>query len=211
MTNELIWVESFRPRSLNECILPERIKSSFRKMIETNNIQNYAAVGNAGSGKTSSARALCEQLNIEYIVINMSNESGIDTVRTKIVNFASSMSFTSTYKVIILDEFDYANWVKYDLTFRGDNFFLYLHHYYSSKEYTIFYEEKDKMIKSDFLFSFVVDETNIPKELRMFLIFLSENLEDLEKLLFVNTDFKKNSQQKLYKKFIKDNFTKSVF
>lgn len=109
MTNELIWVESFRPRTLDECILPERIKSSFRKMIETNNIQNYAAVGNAGSGKTSSARALCEQLNIEYIIINMSNESGIDTVRNKIVNFASSMSFTSSYKVIILDEFDYAN------------------------------------------------------------------------------------------------------
>ena len=127
MTNELIWVESFRPRSLNECILPERIKSSFRKMIETNNIQNYAAVGNAGSGKTSSARALCEQLNIEYIVINMSNESGIDTVRTKIVNFASSMSFTSTYKAIILD---------------GQFLFKNMRLYISFKLYSIFFQYK---------------------------------------------------------------------
>jgi hypothetical protein len=109
MNNDLIWVESFRPHTLDECILPERIKTRFRKMIESGTIQNYAAVGGPGSGKTSSARAMCEELGIEYIMINMSNESGIDTVRNKIVNFASSMSFTSSYKVIILDEFDHAN------------------------------------------------------------------------------------------------------
>lgn len=104
MNNDLIWVESFRPHTLDECILPERIKTRFRKMIESGTIQNYAAVGGPGSGKTSSARAMCEELGIEYIMINMSNESGIDTVRNKIVNFASSMSFTSDYKAIILDE-----------------------------------------------------------------------------------------------------------
>ena len=99
-----IWVEDFRPRKVEDCILPERIKAQFRKMIEDNNVQNYSAIGSAGSGKTSSARALCEELNLEYMIINMSNESGIDTVRTKIVNFASSMSFRSDYKAIILDE-----------------------------------------------------------------------------------------------------------
>ena len=104
-----IWVEDFRPRKVEDCILPERIKAQFRKMIEDNNVQNYSAIGSAGSGKTSSARALCEELNLEYMIINMSNESGIDTVRTKVVNFASSLSFRSNYKVIILDEFDYAN------------------------------------------------------------------------------------------------------
>lgn len=107
--NELTWVEEFRPHNIDDCILPNRIKTSFKKMIDTGNIQNYAAVGNAGSGKTSSARALCEQLNLDYIVINMSNESGIDTVRNKIVSFASTMSFSSDYKVIIMDEFDHAN------------------------------------------------------------------------------------------------------
>lgn len=104
-----IWVEDFRPHTVEECILPERIKSQFRKMLESGNVQNYAAIGNAGAGKTSSARALCEELGLEYTIINMSNESGIDTVRTKIVQFASSLSFRSAYKVIILDEFDYAN------------------------------------------------------------------------------------------------------
>lgn len=104
-----IWVEDFRPRKIDECILPERIKSQLRKMVEDKNVQNYSAIGSAGAGKTSSARALCEELNLEYMIINMSNESGIDTVRTKVVNFASSMSFRSDYKVIILDEFDYSN------------------------------------------------------------------------------------------------------
>lgn len=104
-----IWVEDFRPHKIDECILPERIKSQLRKMVEDKNVQNYSAIGSAGSGKTSSARALCEELNLEYMIINMSNESGIDTVRTKVVNFASSMSFRSDYKVIILDEFDYSN------------------------------------------------------------------------------------------------------
>ena len=102
--SEMVWVDSYRPRTIEECILPTRVKSIFNKMVESNNIQSYSVVGGPGSGKTSSARALCEQLGIEYILINMSNESGIDTVRNKIVNFASSMSFTSDYKVIILDE-----------------------------------------------------------------------------------------------------------
>ena len=106
MSNDLIWIEDFRPRTIEESILPERIKHSLRKMVDNKNIQNYAAVGKAGSGKTSSARALCEQLGIDYLMINMSNESGIDTVRSKIVSFASTVSFTSDYKVIILDEFD---------------------------------------------------------------------------------------------------------
>lgn len=102
----LIWVEHYRPRTIDDCILPERIKSILRKMVEDKNIQHYSAIGKAGSGKTSSARALCEQLGIDYILINMSNESGIETVRNKIVNFASTMSFSSDYKVIIMDEFD---------------------------------------------------------------------------------------------------------
>lgn len=105
----LVWVERFKPKCIEECILPKRIKDQLSKMIDSGNIQNYSAVGSPGSGKTSSAKAMCEQLGLEYITINMSNESGIDTVRTKISNFASSVSFKSDYKVIIMDEFDYAN------------------------------------------------------------------------------------------------------
>lgn len=107
--SDLLWTEDFRPRNIDQCILPERIKSKFYEMISSNQIQNYSAVGSPGSGKTSSARALCEHLNIDYLQINMSVESGIDTVRNKIISYASTMSFSSPYKVIILDEFDGAN------------------------------------------------------------------------------------------------------
>ena len=107
--SDLIWTEDFRPRKVSESILPTRIKSFFDEMVENKNIQNYAAVGSPGSGKTSSAKALCEELGIDYLLINMSLESGIDTVRNKIISYASTISFNSDYKDIILDEFDYAN------------------------------------------------------------------------------------------------------
>ena len=102
--SKLVWVEDYRPHTLDDCILPERILGQFRKMVEDNNIQSYSAIGTQGCGKTSSIRAMCDQLNIDYIIINMSAENGIDVVRNKILNFASSVSFTSDYKVIILDE-----------------------------------------------------------------------------------------------------------
>jgi replication factor C small subunit len=102
-SKNLIWVEDYRPKTVEECILPDRIKNVLRNMVKEKNIQNYSAVGLPGSGKTSSARALCEELGIEYLIINMSKESGIDTVRNKIVSYASSLSFTSDYKVIITE------------------------------------------------------------------------------------------------------------
>jgi len=104
--SDLLWIEKYRPRTIEDCILPERIKNALSKMVEGGEIQNYAAVGQQGSGKTSSARALCDQLGIDYMMINMSAESGIDTVRTKIINYASTLSFNSqhSYKTIILDE-----------------------------------------------------------------------------------------------------------
>ena len=104
--DNLVWVERFKPNNLDECILPKRIKDQFQQMIDSGNIQNYAAIGSPGSGKTSSAVAMCKQLGLEYIIINMSSENGIDTVRSKIVNFASGVSFSSRYKVIIMDEAD---------------------------------------------------------------------------------------------------------
>lgn len=102
--SELLWIEEYRPKNIEECILPRRIKDALAKMADGGVIQNYSAVGSAGSGKTSSGRALCNQVDVDYLLINMSAESGIDTVRTKIINYASTMSFSSKYKVIILDE-----------------------------------------------------------------------------------------------------------
>jgi DNA polymerase III delta prime subunit len=107
--NEYLWVEKYRPRNLNDCILPEGQKRVFREFIEKGEIQNMLLCGGPGMGKTTVARALCEELETDYMIINGSEESGIDVLRTKIKQFASTMSFSGKTKVVILDEADYLN------------------------------------------------------------------------------------------------------
>ena len=109
MSNEFLWVEKYRPRKVNDCILPTELKSYFSSMVVRGEIQNMLFSGTAGTGKTTVARALCEELNSDYIVINGSEESGIDVLRTKIKQFASTVSFSGNTKVVILDEADYLN------------------------------------------------------------------------------------------------------
>ena len=107
--NEFLWVEKYRPRTLDDCILPVEQKVAFQEFIDKGEIQNMLLCGGAGMGKTTVARALCEQLGTDYLIINGSEESGIDVLRTKIKQFASTVSFTGKTKVIILDEADYLN------------------------------------------------------------------------------------------------------
>ena len=107
--NEFLWVEKYRPRKLEDCILPADQKSIFREMVAKGEIQNMLLCGGAGMGKTTVARALCEELETDYIIINGSEESGIDVLRTKIKQFASTVSFSGKPKVVILDEADYLN------------------------------------------------------------------------------------------------------
>jgi len=89
--------------------LSHELKDYFEKIISVGDIQNMLFCGSAGTGKTTAARALCEELNTDYIIINGSEESGIDVLRTKIKQFASTVSFTGNTKVVILDEADYLN------------------------------------------------------------------------------------------------------
>ena len=107
--NEYLWVEKYRPRNLNDCILPEEQKRVFKEFIEKGEIQNMLLCGGPGMGKTTVARAVCEELETDYMIINGSEESGIDVLRTKIKQFASTMSFSGKTKVVILDEADYLN------------------------------------------------------------------------------------------------------
>jgi DNA polymerase III delta prime subunit len=107
--DEFLWVEKFRPRKLDDCILPPSQKKVFQEMLAKGEIQNMLLCGGAGMGKTTVARALCEELQTDYIVINGSEESGIDVLRTKIKQFASAVSFSGKPKVVILDEADYLN------------------------------------------------------------------------------------------------------
>lgn len=104
-----IWVEKYRPKKLEDCILPERLKTPFREYLNKGEVQNLLIHGTAGIGKTTVAMALCEELRCDYMMINGSDESGIDTFRYKIKNYASSMSLSGGKKVIIIDEADYLN------------------------------------------------------------------------------------------------------
>jgi len=109
MENQMLWVEKYRPRKVADCILPETLKSTFQEYVNRKEIPNLLLTGSAGVGKTTVAKALCEEVGCDYIVINGSDESGIDTFRSKIKNYASSMSLSGGRKVIIIDEADYLN------------------------------------------------------------------------------------------------------
>lgn len=105
--SEFLWVEKYRPHNVGDCILPDRLKKSFQKYVETQEVPNLMLTGTAGVGKTTIAKAMCEEIGLDHIVINSSEERGIDTLRTKIKSYASTMSLVGGRKVIILDEADY--------------------------------------------------------------------------------------------------------
>ena len=107
--DQFLWVEKYRPKKISDCILSSELKTVFKQFIEDGQLQNMLFCGAAGVGKTTVARALCEELGLDYIVINGSEESGIDVLRTKIKQFASTVSFDGGTKVVILDEADYLN------------------------------------------------------------------------------------------------------
>ena len=106
---EFLWVEKYRPKTIAETILPEKLKTVFEQIVASSELPNMLFTGTAGTGKTTVAKALCNQLNLDYILINGSEEGNIDTLRGKIKQFASSVSLQGGYKVIILDEADYLN------------------------------------------------------------------------------------------------------
>jgi DNA polymerase III delta prime subunit len=106
----LLWVEKYRPKTVSDCILPDRIKIVFQEYVNQKYIPNLLLSGGAGIGKTSIAKAMCQDIGCDVMVINGSDEGRmIDTFRTKIKSFASSMSLSGGRKVIILDEADYCN------------------------------------------------------------------------------------------------------
>jgi DNA polymerase III delta prime subunit len=109
MSNDFLWVEKYRPKTIAETILPDSLKQVFQKIVDGGELPNMLLTGTAGLGKTTVARALCNELELDYILINGSEEGNIDTLRTKIKQFASSVSLQGGYKVVILDEADYLN------------------------------------------------------------------------------------------------------
>jgi len=104
-----LWVEKYRPQKIDDCVLPQALKNTFRQYVEQGELPNFLFTGSAGVGKTTIAKALCNEIGAEFMMINGSEESGIDTLRTKIKGFASTISLTDAKKVVILDEADYLN------------------------------------------------------------------------------------------------------
>lgn len=109
MREQMLWVEKWRPEKISDCVLPESIKLTFQEFANQGKIPNLLIAGSAGVGKTTIAKALCKEVGCDYIVINGSDENGIDVLRGKIKNYASSVSLSGGRKVIIIDEADYLN------------------------------------------------------------------------------------------------------
>jgi len=103
----LLWTEKYRPTKVEDCILPDRLKKVFQEFVNQKEIPNLLLSGGAGVGKTTIAKAMCNEVGCDFMIINGSDENGVDTIRVKIKNYASSLAFFGGRKVIIIDEADY--------------------------------------------------------------------------------------------------------
>ena len=106
---QFLWVEQYRPRDIESCVLPKTLKDSLQSFVDEETLPNLIFSGGPGVGKTTAARAMVDQIGATYMMINGSEESGIDVLRTKIKNFASTVSLEGGKKYLILDEADYIN------------------------------------------------------------------------------------------------------
>lgn len=109
MSNEFIWVERFRPKTIDDCILPDRIKTLFKNFVKKKDFPNLILSGSSGVGKTTIAKCLVEELDASYMFINGSLYRNLDTLRIEIMQYASSVSLNGNRKYVIIDEADYLN------------------------------------------------------------------------------------------------------
>lgn len=109
MREEFLWVEKYRPHKIADCVLPDNLKTTFQQFVNDGNIPNLLLSGTAGVGKTTVARAMLDEIDADYIIINGSMNGNIDTLRNDIRNFAATVSFGGGRKYVILDESDYLN------------------------------------------------------------------------------------------------------
>ena len=107
---QFLWVEKYRPKKVADCILSSELKDTFSNYVKDNKIPNMILAGGPGTGKTTIARALCDEIGVDYLMVNGSDEGrNIDTVRTTLTQYCSSVSMSGNRKVVIMDEADYMN------------------------------------------------------------------------------------------------------
>ena len=157
MRDTFLWVEQYRPKTVDECILPKTLKSQLQSYVNKQDISNLILAGGPGVGKTTAARAMLEQIGATYMFINGSEESGIDVLRTKIKNFASTVSLEGGRKYLILDEADYLNPQSTQPALRG-----FMEEFHSNCGFILTCNYKNKLISPLHSRCGVVDFT-IPK------------------------------------------------
>jgi DNA polymerase III delta prime subunit len=119
MSKDFLFTEKYRPRKIEDCILPNDLEKTFKEIVNGGELPNMLFTGTAGLGKTTVAKAMCNELQLDWILINGSEEGNIDTLRNKIKQFASTVSLQGGYKVVILDEADYLNAQSFQPALRG--------------------------------------------------------------------------------------------
>jgi len=116
---DLVWEQKFRPKTIDDTVLPSNVKKMLKEQLESGKFPNYLFCGPPGTGKTTCAYAIANALNADVLFVNASLESGIDTLRTKVTQFVSTVSFTDSKKIVVLDEADYLNASSTQVSLRG--------------------------------------------------------------------------------------------
>ena len=202
MNTDFLWVEQYRPKTIEDCILPDSLKTLFSSFIKKGELSNLLFSGTPGIGKTTVAKALCEELNCDWIMINGSEEGGIDVLRNKIKNFASTVSLSGGKKVVILDEADYLNPQSTQPALRGfveefhkncrfiltcnfkNRIIEPLHSRFSNIEFKVNPKDKPKLASRLFERAiFILKEKNISYEDKVLVELITKHFPDFRKLI----------------------------
>jgi len=202
MNTDFLWVEEYRPKTIEDCILPDSLKTLFSSFIKKGELSNMLFSGTPGIGKTTVAKALCEELNCDWIMINGSEEGGIDVLRNKIKNFASTVSLSGGKKVVILDEADYLNPQSTQPALRGfveefhkncrfiltcnfkNRIIEPLHSRFSNIEFKVNPKDKPKLASRLFERAiFILKEKNISYEDKVLVELITKHFPDFRKLI----------------------------
>ena len=202
MNTDFLWVEQYRPKTIEDCILPESLKTLFSSFVKKGELSNLLFSGTPGIGKTTVAKALCEEMNCDWIMINGSEEGGIDVLRNKIKNFASTVSLSGGKKVVILDEADYLNPQSTQPALRGfveefhkncrfiltcnfkNRIIEPLHSRFSNIEFKVNPKDKPKLASRLFERAvYILKEQNVSYEDKVLVELITKHFPDFRKLI----------------------------